>query len=263
MGKKSKFLPKFLLLVPISLFIISAGILIVSFYNSAVAKASANSLGEQAIELNKVYTSPDRLTKINSEDLGKKIVQNLQQTYNNDQVVALIEGKALVSPYPIIGSASPDDDDYWIRRNLNGDWTWEGTLFTDYNNNPDFSGWNTTVFGHRMKDNQMFGPFRYFENQEDFDKMKAEGKDIFTITSAQGKKSYKVAAVIMTQLYDRSYFRVNKDIDWLKQELNKSVVNTGYSEVEVLNAKHYLTLSTCTEASGPNRTILICYQLEK
>lgn len=261
MGKIHKILPKFLLSLSVISIFTAVGIFGKQAYHSWKVKNSADALAAEAIELNKAYTSPKILKTLDPKELGKKIVQNLKDSYGEEKVIAMIEGPALVSAYPIIGSTSPEDDAYWLRHDLNGKWTWEGTLFNDYNNNQDFSDWNNTIFGHRMKDTQMFGIFKYFENQEDFDKMQSEGKDIFTITSFQGKRSYKVAAVIMSQFYNREYFRIDEDREWLRKQLDNSIIDS-HNKDEAMVSDQYLTLSTCTEASGPNRTILICYEIE-
>lgn len=262
MGKNKKFLPKFLLVLSIALVLSSVFLFGKDAYNSYATKNKADTAAAKAIEINKTYTSKIKiLDGTSKEELGRKIVENLREVYGSKKVIALIESPVLVSAYPIIGSDNKADDDYWLRHNFDGQWVWEGELFSDYNVAKDFSSWNTTIFGHRMKNGQMFGSFKNFENQESFDKAKSEGKDIFTITSAQGKKDYKIASVIMRDFYDRSFFRVEEDKEWLQQALDDSVIDTNYSE-EALYADHYLTLSTCTEASGPNRTIVICYEID-
>lgn len=252
----------FFLVLAIISFLAAGSILCLNAYKSHASKIEDDAAAKQAIDIIDSYTNDKSIKVLDKKELGKKIVEGLQQTYKNDKVTGLLEGGPLISPYPIIGTKSIDDENYWLRHDLQGNWTWDGTLFTDFKADPNFDNWNTTIFGHRMKNLHMFGTFRYFENQEEYNNMVKEGKDIFTLSSAQGKKKYKVASVIMTQLYDRTFFRVDKDKKWVKDNLAKSVVNTNINQDEVINAKSFITLVTCTNESGPNRTILLCYQVD-
>lgn len=257
---KSK-LSMFFLVLSIIFFISSGALFGKQVLESYLSKAQADASAENAINIIDNYTKGNKAKSIDKDEMGKKIVAGLQKAYNHKSVTGMLEGGPLISAYPIIGTKSYEDEDYWLRHELDGKWTWDGTLFTDCNADPNFGSWNTTIFGHRMKSLHMFGTFRYFENQAEYDDLKKNGKDIFTLTSYYGKRKYKVASVIMTQLYDRSFFISDKNEDWLKDKLGQSVVNTGINQDEVLKAKSFLTLVTCTNASGPNRTILICYQI--
>lgn len=261
-NKNNSKLSVFFLVLAIISFLAAGTIFGLNAYKSHASKVEDDATAKQAIDIIDSYTNDSAIKVLDKKKLGEKIVEGLHQTYGNDRVTGLLEGGPLISPYPIIGTKSIDDENYWLRRDLQGNWTWDGTLFTDFKADPNFDNWNTTIFGHRMKNLHMFGTFRYFENQEEYDNLVEEGKDVFTLSSAQGKKKYKVASVIMTQLYDRTFFRVDKDKQWLKDNLEKSVVNTNINKDEVLNAKSFITLVTCTNESGPNRTILLCYQVD-
>jgi len=56
--------------------------------------------------------------------------------------------------YPFVQAT---DNDYYLRRDLDGNSSQAGTLFMDYRNSQDFSDFNTPVFGHNMRNGSMFG----------------------------------------------------------------------------------------------------------
>ena len=64
--------------------------------------------------------------------------------------------------YPIVQS---DDNDYYLRRMLNGKYNIAGTVFMDYRCRSDYSSLNTIIYGHNMKNDSMFGTFTDYKSQ--------------------------------------------------------------------------------------------------
>ncbi len=64
--------------------------------------------------------------------------------------------------YPIVQS---EDNDYYLRRLLDSTWNIAGTIFMDYRNAPDFSDWNTIIYGHNMNNDSMFGTLQDYKKQ--------------------------------------------------------------------------------------------------
>jgi sortase B len=65
--------------------------------------------------------------------------------------------------------AQSEDNDYYLRRDLNGDYALAGTLFMDYRCQPDFTSRNTVIYGHHMKNGSMFGALKAFSDKTFFD----------------------------------------------------------------------------------------------
>ena len=68
--------------------------------------------------------------------------------------------------YPI---AQARDNAYYLDRFLDGSYISGGTLFADYACPSDFSGQNTIVYGHNMKDGSMFALIDDYGDQSFFD----------------------------------------------------------------------------------------------
>ena len=87
----------------------------------------------------------------------------------NKDIVAWIYSKDTPINYPIVQGK---DNDYYLRRLINGQYNQAGTLFIDYKNKGDFSDLNTIVYGHNMKNDSMFGTLVNYKNQDYYDSHK-------------------------------------------------------------------------------------------
>ncbi len=65
--------------------------------------------------------------------------------------------------YPIVQA---QDNKYYLRRLWNGTYNSSGSLFMDYRCVPDFSGWNSVIYGHNMLNGTMFGTLQKYKKQE-------------------------------------------------------------------------------------------------
>jgi sortase B len=80
----------------------------------------------------------------------------------NSDIVAWIYCPDTPINYPIVQA---DDNDYYLRRLLDGSWNIGGTLFLDYRCTGDFTGRNNVVYGHHMKSGTMFGSLVRYRDQ--------------------------------------------------------------------------------------------------
>lgn len=93
----------------------------------------------------------------------------------NKDIVAWIYSEGTPINYPVVQGK---DNDYYLRRLINGKYNQSGTLFVDYKNKGDFSDLNTIIYGHNMKNDSMFGTIINYKKQEYFDSHKEI--DLFT-----------------------------------------------------------------------------------
>ena len=84
----------------------------------------------------------------------------------NEDVIAWIYSEGTEINYPIVQG---EDNDYYLRRLLNGKWNIAGTLFIDYRNSSKFNDRNTFVHGHNMLDGSMFSSLLDYQKQEYYD----------------------------------------------------------------------------------------------
>ena len=69
--------------------------------------------------------------------------------------------------YPIVQSVV--DDNYYLRRDLDGNYALYGSIFTQSMNATDFTDPVTVIYGHNTVDGTMFADLHKFEDKEYFD----------------------------------------------------------------------------------------------
>ena len=67
--------------------------------------------------------------------------------------------------YPLLQS---QDNVKYLDRNAFGDYTVSGSIFLDYRFNPNFTDFNTIIYGHSMASGAMFGEIQKFADQDFF-----------------------------------------------------------------------------------------------
>ena len=72
----------------------------------------------------------------------------------NPDIIAWLYSEDTPINYPVVQSK---DNQYYLRRLTDGSYNTNGTLFMDYRDAADLSGFNTIIYGHRMKSKAMFG----------------------------------------------------------------------------------------------------------
>ncbi len=116
--------------------------------------------GEQVYEqLASQAVSEETETAVVEKEDGEQEVIFLRQIdfealwEQNTDVVAWLECEGTVVDYPVVQG---EDNDYYLRRLLDGSYHRYGTLFIDYQNAPDFTDQNTVIYGHNIKAGAMF-----------------------------------------------------------------------------------------------------------
>jgi len=167
----------------------------------------------------------------------------------NEDVVAWIYQENTMINYPI---AKSDDNRYYLRRLLNGRYNIAGTIFMDYNNNPDFSDRNTVIYGHNMNNDSMFASVEYYKKQEYYD----EHKTAFIITPKTAYKVHFIAGYVSKAKGEQfGNFDNSEEFDkYIEDAIEKS---TFKSEYEYKTGDKIVTLATCVYDFRNARYVLL------
>ena len=84
----------------------------------------------------------------------------------NPDVTAWLYGPDTGISYPVVQGT---DNDYYLDHLLDGTANSAGCLFVDTSCRPDFSGRNTVIYGHRMKNGTMFAALGNYQEQVYYD----------------------------------------------------------------------------------------------
>jgi sortase B len=98
------------------------------------------------------------LTEATSEPKINQFITALQSEINED-IIGWITIPRTKIDYPI---AISDNNNRYLRSDLFGNYALAGSIFMDYRCQKDFSGFNSIIYGHNMKNDSMFGDLPLF-----------------------------------------------------------------------------------------------------
>lgn len=148
--------------------------------------------------------------------------------------------------------AQGTDNDYYLRRLLDGTGNNSGTLFADYRNKKDFSDYNTIIYGHNMRNGTMFGSLRNYSQQSYYE----EHPVLWLLTPEQNYKVELVAGYT-TGAVSQAYIITEFPEDAQEQVRLALEKTTFQANLELNEDDRFITLSTCTYEFEDARYVLI------
>jgi len=137
------------------------------------------------------------------------------------------------------------DNDYYLRRDLDGNYALAGTLFMDTRCSPDFSSQSTIIYGHHMKNGSMFGTLKAFADKDFFD-AKKQG----TIYLPRETLTLEFFAYLVVKSTEQRIYS-ELDLEYVKQNARQ------YREIALTEGDRIVTLSTCSYEFDNARMVLI------
>lgn len=170
----------------------------------------------------------------------------------NDEFVGWIYYEPLEISYPIVRG---NDNDYYTHYTFEKEENSSGAIFMDFLNKPDFSHFNTIIYGHNMRNGTMFGSLKKLLNDQSI----IEENPYFYIFTKDKALMYQICAAYITNDSSHTYDLIQTDeeqqeyMDYLKQvsQYDSSLLTEPIQE----NTK-LVTLSTCHGLHSKNRTVI-------
>lgn len=148
--------------------------------------------------------------------------------------------------------AQSSDNEYYLRRLIDETWNSAGTLFVDYRNGRDFSDNNTIIYGHNMKNKEMFGTLPNYKDQSYF-----EEHPIMWLLTPDGDYKIELIAGCVTSAASDVYSIDSSEEDVLAM-VQRSIENSTFTtDAEIHPGDRFLTLSTCSYEYDNARYVLI------
>ena len=152
--------------------------------------------------------------------------------------------------YPVVQGR---DNEEYLKRTFEANTNKLGTLFVDVNNPGDFSGRNTFIYGHNMKNGSMFAQLLKYKDDSFY-----KEHPYFYIYTPDGKvRTYEIFSAGVVKDTSDSYIMDYADdaafqtyIDYIKQ---RSAYPTS---AEVTTASKIVSLSTCTNVRDDERFLV-------
>lgn len=139
------------------------------------------------------------------EEHYRKVIDALIAQYGNDDIIGFIDIPGADISYPIVQGP---DNDYYLRRGINGEYDIAGSIFIDMNNKPDFNDDNTVIYGHHLEINSMFTPLDQYRKQEF-----AENHQTIYLATRDELREYKIFSAygIPADYEYRTLYFTNRD----------------------------------------------------
>ena len=157
----------------------------------------------------------------------------------NSDIIGWLYSENTTINYPVVQS---DDNDYYLRRDLHGNYLVSGTLFVDYRCPTVGTGQNYIIYGHYMKNATMFGTLEKYKDQSYFD----EHPVLYYLTPGNDYMIELFAGFVTSADSDIYYpeFGDTDNFEAVLQEIKAQ--STFTSDVSVTGEDHIVTLSTCS-----------------
>ena len=148
--------------------------------------------------------------------------------------------------YPVVQAK---DNDYYLRRMINGKYNIGGTIFMDYRNNADFSDELTIIYGHNMKNGSMFGTVPKYTKHSFLESHKN-----ILLTTPDKKYEIEVIGTLKTTSDDEVY-----NFSDLAENRRKVAQRLGIEA----NGDRLIVFSTCLYDTEDSRLLLVGKLKEK
>lgn len=210
-----------------------------------VRSAADNSEAQQIAGLE----PPEERPEVSSEEepdpyaaaLAEIDLKSLQEV--NPDVLGWISIPDTELSYPIVQA---EDNQYYLNHTWKQERNPGGSIFMECTNSPDFSQFNTILYGHRMNNDSMFGTLKYYSDMDFW----REHPSIY-IVNGTGVHRYDIFAAHEVGVRDIVY-RLDLEESGLQEDfitfcLERSVLDTG---LHPQGEDQTLMLSTCVDSSS-------------
>ena len=179
--------------------------------------------------------------------LAEMDLEALRET--NPDVIGWILIPGTLVNYPLMQG---DDNQYYLNHTWQKEYNFAGSIFVECQCLPDFSDFNTIIYGHRMSNTNMFGALSSYKKQDFLDSHPS-----VYIRLDDCVRRYDVYAALEPKITDCIYW-VRYDEERYKQKvidfaIENSVVDAGITPGP---QDRLITLSTCTGSGHATRWVV-------
>lgn len=143
------------------------------------------------------------------------------------------------------------DNSYYLRRDIDGKYLFAGVPFLDYRCAPDFSGGNTVIYGHNLRNGSMFGTLTRFKDRTFFD----DHRYFYVFLEHDTIRAEIIACLVITPDQAPYVFEPTIASDFGEQCISgarRAVSGAVFTEED-----RFITLATCDYEKNNSRVILI------
>lgn len=166
----------------------------------------------------------------------------------NADVVGWIEIPGILS-YPLLHGK---DNAFYLTHTWNGERNAAGAVFLDWRADAALDGFNTPIYGHRMRNETMFGCLKHYKDADFW----RENPSVY-LSNEAGTWRYDIYAAYEVELTAAAYrldFSGTEDrLDFIRDGLERSAIDTGIMPAP---EDTIITLSTCSGRGSDTRWVV-------
>lgn len=179
----------------------------------------------------------------------------------NPDCIGWIKIEGTVIDYPVM--YRPSEENYYLHRDFNGEYSANGCLFLSELCNPATSD-NLIIYGHHMNSGKMFAALEQYKDSAFYLE-----HPLISYDTLHGSETYQVFAVFCTPVYtgnDFPYYMFTKAEDeaeyreYIKAVKERALYDTGISAVF---GDKLLTLSTCEYSQVNGRVVVMAKKISQ
>lgn len=159
------------------------------------------------------------------------------EKFKDTDVVAWIRMGEKIS-YPVMQGKN---NSYYLHHLYNGNYNYAGSIFLNFMNERDFTGRNSIIYGHNMRNGAMFGTLKKYLK-------KPEDRYFYLFLPDGTRHEYEITSVANvkegTRAYTYKFADMDSFVDYQKYMIGKSNWDTG-AEPEYEEDTKLVSLSTC------------------
>lgn len=242
---------KIIIALILSILLICAIIyLTIHFYNSNKNKELYSELQEDII----ADETTDELALVQSEFVEK--VKELQK--ENADVKGWIHIENTKINYPILQA---DNNDYYLRRNYKKEKSSYGSIFINSNCNIKKDNANVIIYGHDMKDGQMFKDLLKYQEKAFY-----EQQPTIKIATEEGENEYEIICVFKSRIFyqdEKNVFRFYRYYDFDNADTYNEYIN-NCKKIQLYDTgrsanygEQLITLITCEYSQENGRMVVV------
>lgn len=247
-SKKSVLTFKILAIIFITLFIIGIIYITFNYINSNNNKS--------------LYKNIESTSQKDNDIPSKDITENMQKVINlrqeNQNIIGWIQIDNTIIDYPILQAT---DNNYYLTHNYKKENSKYGSIFAKCECNIQDNNSNVIIYGHNMKDEQMFNTLLKYEDKNFYN----EHKEIKVATENEESK-YSIVSVFKSRVFYQDEKNVFRYYNYTKFE-NEEEYNTFIENCKKIqlydtgaSAKYgeqLITLITCEYSQENGRMVIV------
>lgn len=200
---------------------------------------------ESASETKTPASDPPEEASASEKSVVNESILSLQENHPNALGWLTVPGTEV--DYPFVQGP---DNNYFLRRDIDGKYQYAGIPFLDWQCKPDFSGDNTIIYGHNLRNEAMFGSLERFKDSGFLNKH----HELFVYLPTQTIHAEIVACLVVSPSQYPYLYHIQPEADHLTRALADARAARAFpSSVD----QRFITLSTCDYEFGGARVVIL------